>query len=95
MRILRVIGQHLVFWYGTVSNYVKFYYAKKQADMRHKLTGKRYHVVPMGNKLIVVDNSFVVRYNKYAKKSGHLSIDSLSLLKMSYYSTSVESVTRK
>lgn len=61
----------------------------------HKLTGRRYHVIPVENeKLIVVDNNFIKFYNNKVKgKAQKLTID--RLIELSYYSTSVQGITRK
>lgn len=85
------------FWYGTTLNYVTFYLARKKADRMHKLTGRRYHVIPSGkHTLAVVDNSFVNEYNRrVSKMKGGKKIDIIALLNMSYYSTGVQGITRK
>jgi hypothetical protein len=92
-----ILFKEVAYWYNSIVNYINFYYARKKADRMHKLTGKRYHVVPGAkNKLIVVDNTFVKIYNEKAKNiKGTKRIDFDDLIKMSYYSTSMQSVTRK
>lgn len=69
----------------------KFWRAKRLAKALHKKTGKRYHVVPKNDKeLMVVDNTFIDAYNRAAKgKTKKITIN--DLLKMSYFSTSVNS----
>ena len=87
----------LTFWYNSILNHINFYLARKKADRLHKLTGKRYHVVQgKGHNLMVVDNTFVALYNSKVKTfKGAKKIDFTDLIKMSYYSTSVQSLTRK
>jgi len=70
---------------------LKFWRTKREANAKHKQTGKRYHVVPYDTKtLAVVDNSFIDNYNKAVKGKGK-KITIQDLLKMSYYSTSANS----
>ena len=91
-----VVLKFIVFQWNILLNSINFKIAKNKADKYHKLTGKRYHVVPGGkNKLIVVDNTFVKIYNEKAKTlKGAKRIDFDDLIKMSYYSTSLQSLTR-
>jgi hypothetical protein len=92
---MKNIKQSLIFWIKSIRNKINFYFAKKKANQLHKLTGKRYHVLPRSDvKLMVVDNDFVNAYNKVAAKKGCKKINIYDLLKMSYYSTSVQSVVR-
>lgn len=85
----------LTFEYNSIHNYISFWYAKRKANKLHELTGKRYHVVPKTkNSLMVVDNSYIDHYNKCVKgKSKQININ--DLLHLSYYSTSVQGITRK
>lgn len=58
--------------------------AKTKANSLHKMTGKRYYVIPyQKGRLIVVDNNYVKLYNKYNKSK--ITIERLLL--MSYYHT--------
>lgn len=67
--------------------------AKRKAIKLHKLTGKRYHVVPNGSGgLMVVDNEFLKIYNKNVKGLGK-QLTFQDLMKNSYFSTSVRGVT--
>ena len=92
---MKILNQ-IIFWYNSTINYFNFKIARKKADKMHKLTGRRYHVIPApNNKLMVVDNSFVKVYNKKAKEIKTKQIDAMDLIKMSYYSTSLQGVTRK
>ena len=94
---MKPLFRFFTYWFNSTLNHISFYYAKKKADNLHKLTGKRYHVVPKTQtSLMVVDNSYVDAYNKHAKHLKRFKkITILDLLKMSYYSTSVQGVIRK
>lgn len=90
----RKMKKWIIYQFGTIYNYVNFWLKKKEADRMHKTTGKRYHVVPAGKySLRVVDNTFVALYNKSVPKAKRIDIK--DLLHMSYYSTSLEPLTRK
>jgi hypothetical protein len=69
--------------------------AKRKANACHRLTGKRYHVVPDSKgKLKIVDNTYIDHYNKFFKcKAKPININ--DLLKMSYYSTPAQGLNRK
>jgi hypothetical protein len=78
----------VIYEWNSWMNSIRFKNAVKEADRSHKLTGKRYHVLPGGkNKLVVVDNEDIRRFNKTLPPAKRLTID--QLLKQSYYSTSV------
>ena len=67
---------------------------KKEADNKHILNGgRRYHVIrTTGARLIVVDNTFVKRYNKKIsklKKGKKITIK--DLIELSLYTTSCNS----
>lgn len=81
--------------YYTWWNSYHFKQKKKEADRLHKLTGRRYFVVPSGDRLEVVDNSYLKFYNAWAKHKGQKQIRLPDLLKMAYYHTSQEPLTRK
>ncbi len=91
---MKKIKTWLLFEYNSIYNSISFWYFKRKANKLHQLTGKRYHVVPRDkNKLMVVDNTFIDHYNKCVKgKSKKITIN--DLLIMSYYSTSVQGLTR-
>ena len=55
----------------------------KRADLLHATNGKRYHVIPIENQLVIVDNTFIKEYNKRAKKK----INIADLFELAYYST--------
>jgi hypothetical protein len=65
---------------------------KKKADNMHVITGKRYHVIPIGgNKLAVVNNDYINHYNRTMcdmKNFKKLTIE--RLISIAYYSTSVK-----
>ena len=91
---IKILTDSIKFEYNSILNSFFFWKMKRKANKMHKLTGKRYHVVPKDNThLMVVDNSFIKRYNKAVKgKSKKITIH--DLLKMSYYSTPIEGITR-
>ena len=91
---MKKILQAIKFEYNSIINSFKFWKVKREANKKHKLTGKRYHVVPFDDKTLgVVDNSFIKAYNKTVKgKQNKITID--KLLKMSYYSTPVQGLSR-
>jgi hypothetical protein len=62
---------------------------KKRADDMHQITGKRYHVIPIPtNKLAIVDNDYVNRYNRtMCHKINFKKMTIENLLKLAYYST--------
>ena len=92
--MIKKVKNWLVFEYNSIHNSISFWYMKRKANKLHKLTGKRYHVVPKNKtQLMVVDNSFIKAYNLSVKsKSKQININ--DLLRMSYYSTSVQGLTR-
>jgi len=84
----------LVFEYNSIHNSVSFWMKKREANRLHYLTGKRYHVIPRDDRrLQVVDNTFINAYNSQMPKAKRITI--VDLIKMSYYSTSVEGLNRK
>jgi len=92
---LGIIGIYgtILFEINSIRNTLRFKRARRKADKMHELTGRRYHVIAAAdNKLVVVDNNFVKYYNKKTK-GPKITID--KLIEMSYYSTSVEGITRK
>jgi hypothetical protein len=95
MKYLNQFKAWIIYQYNSIWNYWHFKKMRAKADKLHKLTGKRYHVVPATKQsLMVVDNTFIDKYNKAAKgKTKKITI--VDLLKMSYYSTSVQGITRK
>ena len=96
METLKKIKKWIVFEYNSIHNSISFWYNKRQADKMHKLTGKRYHVVPKDESTcMVVDNTYIDHYNRAMKKVGGRKISIVELLRMSYYSTSVNSLQRE
>jgi hypothetical protein len=95
MKFIDTIKSWLIFQYNSIWNYFHFRYMRNIADKMHAKTGKRYHVVPKTKtSLMVVDNTYVDKYNKLVKgKAKKITI--IELCKMSYYSTSVQGITRK
>ena len=85
MNILKFIKQ----FFNNFKLKMQFKMCKKEADRLHIETRKRYHVVPISaKKLIVVDNSFIDFYNQKCNKKNKLKkIDIVKLLQMSLYST--------
>jgi len=93
---MKKLWNKIVFEYNSIHNSISFWYMKRKANKLHRLTGKRYHVVPSGkHSLMVVDNTYLDFYNRQAKKHRKPTIDIMQLLKMSYYSTSVQSIVRQ
>ena len=81
-------------WYDIAYNYINFYLKKKEAIRLHLTTGKQYHVCPaVGNKLIILDNTFLKFHNANIKGKGR-RLTFPDLLKMSYFSTPAEGITR-
>lgn len=76
----------------------KFWKIKRLANKCHSKFGTRFHVVPLGNdQLVVVDGNGVV-YNDTLKPNGRMIRSSIGkklsffdIIRMSYYSTSVDS----
>lgn len=90
MRIIRAI----IFEIRVAARKYYLWRKKREAMQLHALTGKRYHVIPVANdKLKVVDNQFINQYNRIIKNIGR-KITIEDLLKMSYFSTPVEGITR-
>lgn len=77
-------------------NRIQFLYFKIEADKLHKLTGKRYFVIPKSNtKLGIVDNDYVWRYNKAAAKRGYKKITIKDLLEQCYYCTNSGTTSKR
>lgn len=70
-----------------IRNRIRMWYYCTEADRRHKLTGKRYFVIPDGKKLKVVDNDYIKLYNKAAAHLKCKKINIKDLLEASYYVT--------
>jgi hypothetical protein len=83
------IAGTIAFEWNSWMNSIRFKYAKRKADKLHKRDGKRYHVIPAGNKLAVVNNEVIKHLNKKLPKAQR--IDIRDIMGMSYYSTSVKS----
>jgi hypothetical protein len=93
MKVFINIWNWIIFEVNTIWNYIHYRYMKKKADRLHKLTGRRYFVVPKtANSLTVVDNSYIKYYNKVNKNKQITIVD---LINMSYYATSVQGIIRK
>ena len=76
-------------WYLFQLKKINLFFAKKRANNLHKLTGRQYFVIPAKkNKLLIVDNKFILSYNKFIKNKAVRKITIVELLKMSYYFTS-------
>lgn len=84
----------LNFEVNSIRRRIYFWWMKRKAIKMHKLTGRRYHVIPVTRKkLVVIDNQFVDRYNRVVKnKANRIRIE--DLLEHSYFSTPVEGITR-
>ena len=57
----------------------------KKADKLHLIKGKRYWVIPAGNRLMIVNNDWMKQYNSLVDKKHRL--DFVKLEAMAYYST--------
>ncbi len=79
------IKASIIFEINSLLNYYNFWKMKRKANKLHKMTKKRYHVVPLSDtKLTVVNNDYIKWYNKH---KGVKKITIHDLIKMSYYST--------
>jgi hypothetical protein len=58
--------------------------AKKKALLLHEKTGKQWHIMPIGDKAIIIDNEWRKIYNKISKRR---KVNINDLLKMAYFST--------
>jgi hypothetical protein len=93
--MLKNIIAQIRFEYNSLLNSFALWSAKRKADKQHRLTGRRYHVVPTSKgKLMVVDNTFIDRYNKTIKGTGNRHITIIDLLKESYYSTPIKTTVK-
>jgi hypothetical protein len=71
---------------------IKFWRAKRLANLLHKKHGKRYHVVALGeSELVVIDNDGNTSDGRRITRSDGKKIPFYDLIKKSYYSTSVNS----
>lgn len=60
--------------------------AKDEADRKHRLTGKRYFVVPQSNNsLMVINNDDLKYHNQKSPKEKRINFK--QLIEMAYYST--------
>lgn len=92
---MKTIKNWIIYQYNSIYNSIYLFIKKNEANRLHKLTGRRYHVVPKDNEtLMVVDNRFIDAYNR-AIKGKNKKITIKDLLEMSYYSTSVQRLTRQ
>lgn len=68
---------------------IYFKQMKKIALSKHKITGKRYHVIPIPkNKLRIVDNDYINTYNRLMRhKKNFKKMTIETLLQIAYYST--------
>ena len=93
--MLKNISDRFKYWLKKTITHYKFKRYRKRADELHKLTGRRYFVIPdSGGGMVVVDNNYINIYNKTMKTHGK-KMTIVDLLKMSYYATSLNSIVRK
>lgn len=71
--------------FNSLLNSFDFWRKKRKANKLHKLTGKRYWIVPGTKNLLVVNNDFIKQYNRKCPK--HKRIDHIKLNDMAYYCT--------
>lgn len=97
--MINKLKQTIVFWYNSIHNYITLYNLKKKAIMLHKSTGFQFHIVPADKeKLIIVSKNYSVpnvcmsirAYNK-AVKGKQRQLTMVDVLRMSYFSTPVQS----
>lgn len=92
-------GTKIVYWYNSVWNHFHFKNMCRKANKMHKMTGKRYFVVPKTDtSLMVVDNEYIKQYNKFMSKQKKANrvkkITIKDLIEMSYYCTSTKGLVR-
>lgn len=69
----------------------KFEAYKEEANRLHRISGKRYFVVPKSEtECIVVDNVYIKAYNR---QKGVRKINIHDLIKMAYYATPARGLT--
>lgn len=73
--------------FNYIRNRIQFWYFRNEADRMHKITGKRYFVIPNGKTLKVVDNDYVKLYNRAAAKLNYKKVTIVDLLHDCYYCT--------
>ena len=78
IKILRVT------WYK-MTMYSKVKAKQKEADRKNFKYGDAYYVLPIGSKLLVVNNRWRKRYNQLIKRSGTPKISYLDMEKQSIY----------
>lgn len=72
-------------WFERKIKQFWFWYARQLADSYHRADGKRYVVVPYGERFIIMNNTDRKVINRLHKKEKRLNIN--DLLKMKAYST--------
>lgn len=79
-------------WNSYVWNPLHFRYMKNKAIRMHKITRKRYFVVPKTEtSLTIVDNNYI---NFYNKQKGVKKININDLIRMAYYATPAKGITQ-
>ncbi len=77
---------------------IKLNYLIGVANDRHKVTGKRYFVIPYGSKMLVVDNNYIANYNKQVKSVNMSGVNKLTIkdvLECCLYSTPVGTTNKR
>jgi hypothetical protein len=70
--------------------YTQFRYLRYRANQLHKLTGKRYFVIPISSyRLKVINNDNVTRYNQGARRKDRTPLKFLDVEKQCFYCTSL------
>jgi len=64
-----------------------FYRKKREAMTLWKKTGRQWHIIPNGDKLLIWDNLHRKNWNKYAKKNKKAIMDYNTMLNLAYFST--------
>ena len=79
-------------WYAMICNYVSFEIAKRKAITLHKTDGWQYHVLPKSKGFVVLNRTQINAYNRSVSKGERIDVN--DIIKISYFSTPVEGITR-
>ena len=67
MRLIETIKERIAY----VKQLLSLRWAKKKANEYHELTGKRMHVVLVGDEYKIYDRNGMLQIEKICKKNGH------------------------
>jgi hypothetical protein len=82
---MKKLIKKITFWINSLYNTWYFKHMCKKADKQMFITGKRHWVVPVGEKLKVINKDWLNTYNKMVEKGQRIDIYQLS--KIAYYET--------